>query len=66
MGALARHIADLWRRVTHDQAPSEPADLYPERPMTSLFESLPADWKARLLSYRGPEDHGDADLTRSR
>jgi hypothetical protein len=64
MGALARQLAELWHRVVTHDTTSEPEDLYNGRPMTSLFESLSAEQKARLLAYQGHEDHGDPSFKR--
>lgn len=40
----------------------EPEPVYAPkpRPMTGLFALLSAEQKAYLLSYSGPENHGDA------
>lgn len=65
---MTRALAHLGRtvRAWFDQAPlpePEPVNAH-SRPMVGFFAGLTDEQKRDALAYRGPENHGDADLRR--
>lgn len=58
MGTLARLFGPFRRAPLDIKQPPEPELLAKPRPMTSFFDSLTAEQKARLRAYRGQENHG--------
>lgn len=64
METLARLLGPFRRAPLDVKQPSEPEMLSKSRPMTSFFDSLSAEQKAKLRAYRGPENHGSDQFRR--